>query len=140
MLDVLEHIEDDASQVKKIYEALAPGGQFVVVVPAYQALYGERDRLMGHYRRYSARALRTLLTSHGFRVERLRYWNVLGILPYWFAERVLQKPLEAPLRHGGERGLIKRLAQKALFAWFKVIENPVNFGAGLSIIAVATKL
>ena len=68
MLDVLEHIEDDEAQVQKIYEALKPGGQFIVVVPAYQALYGERDRLMGHYRRYSARALRTLLEQRGFAI------------------------------------------------------------------------
>jgi len=57
IIDVLEHIEDDARQLELMYDQLEPGGRLVVVVPAHQWLYGQRDRNVGHYRRYSRKTL-----------------------------------------------------------------------------------
>ena len=139
MIDVLEHIEQDEVQVQKVASVLTPGGQFIVVVPAYQALYGERDRLMGHYRRYSAAGLRKLLESNGFKVDHVRYWNMLGVLPYFVSEKILRRPLHAPLRGQKKRGSLAAFVQKILFAWFSLVENNFDFGFGLSIMVTATK-
>ncbi len=138
MIDVLEHIEDDAAQVRRVHRMLAPGGQFVVVVPAYQALFGERDRQMGHYRRYSLGGLRALLEANGFSVERLRYWNALAVLPYFVAEKVLRRPLKASLREGG-KSAAARLLHRAVNFWLGRIERYADFGFGLTIIGTATK-
>ncbi len=51
MLDVLEHVENDSEQVRKIYNALRETGEFVLVVPAHPVLFGLRDQGMHHYRR-----------------------------------------------------------------------------------------
>lgn len=139
MTDVLEHIKDDGEQLKKISKKIYKYGQIIIVVPAYQFLYGERDRQLGHYRRYSSKILKKILKESDFRVVSIRYWNMLGVLPYFFSEKVLGKPLNTSLRSGVKIGLFKKILQSVLYLWFKFIENNVNFGFGLSIICVAEK-
>ena len=133
MLDVLEHVEDDAKQVRQVFSTLNSGGEFVLVVPAYQFLYGERDEKMGHYRRYSKKILNEVLTINGFEVQSMRYWNALGFLPYLISEKVLGRALNPKSRQ--KTGLVQQL----LNFWFRKIENSFDFGFGLSIIAVARK-
>ena len=130
MLDVLEHIEDDSGQVKKIYSVLQSGGEFIFVVPANPFLHGLRDRQMGHYRRYSKKQISRLLTANGFKIKHLRFWNALGFFPYLISEKILRKPLESNFRHKGSR---------ALDLWFRWVENNFDFGFGLSIIGIAKK-
>ncbi|MBI2640546.1 MAG: class I SAM-dependent methyltransferase [Candidatus Sungbacteria bacterium] len=139
MADVLEHIENDTEQLKKVYTRLRNGGELILVVPAHQFLYGERDRRMGHYRRYSRGALRRLLAENGFLVSSLRYWDMLGFLPYLLSEKVLQRPLEAGLRSSDQKGLAKKILQRVLQLWFRGVENNFDFGFGLSLICIAKK-
>ena len=69
MLDVVEHVEDDAGFVRDVVEGLlAPSGWALVSVPAYQALFSEHDRALRHHRRYSPGALRAVLESAGLEV------------------------------------------------------------------------
>ena len=60
MMNVLEHIEDDAAAVAALREGLKSGGRLVVYVPAFMLLYSKFDREIGHYRRYK----REPLASH----------------------------------------------------------------------------
>lgn len=139
MTDVLEHIENDKEQLKKISRKIKKGGQIIIVVPAYQFLYGKRDEQLGHYRRYSSRILKKILEESGFRVANIRYWNTLGIFPYFFSEKILGKPLNSSLRTSAKAGIAKKALQRALSLWFRNIENKINFGFGLSIICVGQK-
>jgi len=69
LLDVLEHVEDDAPFLRSILdESLAPGGRVLVSVPAWQALYSEHDRRLRHHRRYAPGQARRLLAEFGLRV------------------------------------------------------------------------
>ena len=138
MLDVLEHIEDEDVQIKRVATYLKHNGSFVIVVPAHQYLYGKRDRAMGHYSRYSKEALRDALSRNGFEVIKLRYWNMLGVFPYWFSEKILQKELQTSLRNSKQGGGARRFVSKILFMYFKYIENKLNLGFGLSLICVAS--
>ncbi|HEV8112145.1 MAG TPA: class I SAM-dependent methyltransferase [Planctomycetota bacterium] len=81
-LDVLEHFEDDAAFVGKIARHLKPGGKAVLKVPAQSRLYGEIDRVSGHWRRYDVEGLERLMTSRGFRTRRLRHMNAAGAWGY----------------------------------------------------------
>lgn len=70
MLDVIEHVEDDLSFVRDVVDgSLAPRGWLLASVPAYQWLFSEHDRVLKHYRRYSPRAIRTVLEGAGLHVE-----------------------------------------------------------------------
>lgn len=77
LLDVLEHLEDDAAALAAARRALAPDGLLVVTVPAYRWLWSAHDVALGHRRRYTARTLRRLVEGAGFRVERVSYFSTL---------------------------------------------------------------
>ncbi len=75
--DVLEHLEDDKAAADGIFEALRPGGTFLVAVPADPRLWSAHDVAVGHVRRYIRPELHDLLAGAGFTVEELRSWMVL---------------------------------------------------------------
>jgi len=75
--DVLEHIEDHKAAVTGIFEALRPGGHFLVAVPVDPRLWSSHDVAVGHVRRYTRSELLTLLEDAGFVVEWSRSWMVL---------------------------------------------------------------
>ena len=70
--DVLEHLEDDVSAAKGIFNALRPGGLFVVAVPADPKLWSAHDEAVGHVRRYTRPTLTALLAGAGFEMESVR--------------------------------------------------------------------
>ena len=59
-IDVLEHIADDKSEIDRAAALLARGGNLIVLAPAHQFLFSSFDAAIGHFRRYSAAALRAL--------------------------------------------------------------------------------
>lgn len=65
-LDVLEHAESPRRFLINVAAMLAPGATGIVAVPAFQSLYSEWDRALGHRRRYDERALREELAAAGF--------------------------------------------------------------------------
>ncbi len=139
IIDVLEHIEDDRQQLRRIWERLNPGGRLVVLVPAFPVLYGERDRNNGHFRRYTSRELTGKLREIGFEPRQQRYWNALGFLPYFVSERLLRRELNTELRTNRPKSWFQKLTIRLLHAWFRGVENRVSFGFGLSFMCVAEK-
>jgi SAM-dependent methyltransferase len=77
MLDVLEHLDDDAGALRTAWRALRPGGALLVTVPAFAWLWSGHDVALGHRRRYVAGALRDLVAGAGFRVQHVSYFNTL---------------------------------------------------------------
>lgn len=75
--DVLEHLEDDKSAALGVFEALRPGGVFLVAVPVDMRLWSAHDEAVGHVRRYTRQELTDLLTGVGFVLEEVRSWMVL---------------------------------------------------------------
>ena len=62
LLDVIEHVEDDAAFLDaSVVPHLHAGSLVVVSVPAYQRLFSSHDEALAHHRRYSSRQLRVLL-------------------------------------------------------------------------------
>jgi len=89
---VLEHVEDDATELQLAAAAMRPGGSLLVFGPALEWLYSELDYKAGHYRRYSLGRLRRLAEEVGFEVLSLRYFDVVGVLPYFVVYRLLRRP------------------------------------------------
>ena len=82
-INVLEHIEDDATAVRNMSTAVKPGGAVLISVPAHMSLYNDMDRLAGHCRRYRREDLERLLAGLPVRIERLSYFNPIGGLGWW---------------------------------------------------------
>lgn len=77
-LNVLEHIKNDRLALHEIFRNLPPGGKLYAYVPAYNLLFSEMDRLVGHYRRYRLSELEEKLIKTGFEIVNSRYVDSLG--------------------------------------------------------------
>ena len=88
LLDVLEHVDDDATCLSDCERLLRPGGRLLITVPAFRWLWGRHDTAYGHRRRYTVKELRTKLRAAGFTVERVTYVEWLFTLPMWVMRRI----------------------------------------------------
>jgi SAM-dependent methyltransferase len=84
-MNVLEHIEDDVQALRDLAAKVTPGGRILLWVPAYMQLYGEFDKKVGHFRRYTPATLRPVVEQAGLTVEKLRPMNFLGGIAWWLA-------------------------------------------------------
>jgi SAM-dependent methyltransferase len=78
-IDVLEHIKDDAQEIRGAEQRLKPGGYLIVLSPAHQALYSPFDASIGHYRRYDKQSLEKAIPTT-FRRRKLLYVDAVGML------------------------------------------------------------
>jgi 2-polyprenyl-3-methyl-5-hydroxy-6-metoxy-1,4-benzoquinol methylase len=99
-VNVLEHILDDAAEMRTAFDLVDPGGTLGVFVPAMSRLYGSLDYKSGHHRRYDKTSLREVITGAGFEIVELRYLEVAGVVPYWLMYRVLNRQSLSPMSSG----------------------------------------
>jgi glycosyltransferase involved in cell wall biosynthesis/phospholipid N-methyltransferase len=128
-LNVLEHVDDDRAALRRLHDALVPGGRLILVVPAHQRLYGAIDRAIDHHRRYETNGLVRKLADAGFQVERTQFFNRLGVLG-WYVNSVLLKRTKVP----GFQLRLQNLLVPVLRA-----EAALPLPFGLSLIAVARR-
>lgn len=136
-IDVLEHIEEDATELGGASGLLNDGGHVVVVCPAHQWLFTPFDERIGHYRRYDAAGLRRL-TPPNTRLIRLRYLDSVGMLAS-LANRLVLRSAEPTLRQikTWDRVLVPvsrvvdplfayRLGKSLLAAWKRMPDSNEN--------------
>ena len=90
-LNVLEHIADDVGALRAMGSILPAGGRIVLLVPAFQSLYGPIDRDLGHYRRYRRPSLRQAAESAGLAVRKLHYMNTAGFFAWWANSHIFRR-------------------------------------------------
>ena len=130
-MNVLEHLKDDELAVNTFSRRLKTDGLLVLLIPAGPWLFGEIDRRLGHYRRYSKATARALMEKTGFAVVKLRYFNFIGVWAWWWNARV-------------RRALTQNDAQIHLFdnwivPWQSLLESVVPPPLGQSLLVVAKK-
>ena len=76
-IDVLEHIDDDFSEVLDAVERLNQGGNLVILSPAHNLLYTSFDREIGHFRRYTKDSLQKLMPDE-MKLKKLNYLDSVG--------------------------------------------------------------
>jgi SAM-dependent methyltransferase len=103
-VNVLEHIEDDASELARVRTALTAEGHLLIFVPALPCLYSELDRQVGHFRRYTKKSLVALTQRAGFSIVKARYFDVAGIIPWYINFTLLKNTIS-----GGSVSLYDRL-------------------------------
>jgi 2-polyprenyl-3-methyl-5-hydroxy-6-metoxy-1,4-benzoquinol methylase len=91
-IDVLEHIADDAAELRRAAALLRDGGHLIVLAPAHMRLFTPFDAAIGHHRRYD-RAMLNAVMPPGFRTVSSRYLDSAGTL-LSLANRLL---LRAPM-------------------------------------------
>ena len=78
-IDVLEHIENDFSELITAQSHLTLTGHIVVLAPAHNFLFTPFDKKIGHFRRYNKKMLRAI-TPPNCSIVDLRYIDSVGML------------------------------------------------------------
>lgn len=130
-LNVLEHIEDDERALKIMRAVLRQDGRLVLLVPAFQFLYGTVDRSLQHYRRYTRKTLLPKLLAAGFVIDKSFYMNVIGTAGWFLNNRLLKRREESP------RQILT--FDRFVAPWADRIERLVPPPFGLSLIAICRK-
>jgi SAM-dependent methyltransferase len=77
-LNVFEHIEHDEAAMKECSRILRPGGCVLTYVPAFHILFGDMDRKVEHFRRYTRQSLTYLADVSHMTVIQTEYVDVAG--------------------------------------------------------------
>lgn len=94
LLDVVEHLDDDAAALGLAARLLAPQGVMVVTVPAFRALWTGHDDYNHHRRRYTRASFGRAARAAGVAVRRRRYFF------HWLFPLKLLVRLKEGLRRG----------------------------------------
>ena len=129
-VNVLEHIEDDASELASVRVALAQEGHLLIFVPALPWLYSELDKQVGHFRRYTKKNLVNLVQRAGFSVVKVRYFDVAGIIPWYINFTLLKNTIS-----GGSVSLYDRLVVPVMRVFEGLVPPPI----GKNVLLVARK-
>jgi SAM-dependent methyltransferase len=135
--DVIEHIDDDAAALAAIATKLKPGGKFMMAVPAHPWMWTAHDVVNHHKRRYSKRALKTLVEDSPMRLEKIGYFNSI-LFPLAVAQRAASKV------RGRDSADVKlplppiNLALEKIFASERYLVGRLPLPMGLSLFAVAS--
>ena len=130
-VNVLEHIADDRALLRTINRVLLPGGVVLLFVPALPWLYGTLDECFQHVRRYTKRELARRLEEAGFRVERLHYFNCIGVVAWFVAGKILRRKT---IRISDARSY-----DRWIVPWASRLESRWTPPFGQSLVAVARK-
>lgn len=130
-VNVLEHVADDRALLRTINRVLLPGGVVLLCVPALPWLYGTLDESFQHVRRYTKRELARRLEEAGFRVERLHYFNCIGVVAWFVAGKILRRKT---IRISDARSY-----DRWIVPWASRLETRWTPPFGQSLVAVARK-
>jgi SAM-dependent methyltransferase len=140
LLDVIEHLDDDAGALRAIARHLSGRGLLLVTVPAYPWLWSDHDDIARHKRRYTLSSLRRAVTAAGFHIEKISYFNSL-LFPPILAVRGLMKlagrrmGISAMDFRPGRVNEFLRFCFRAERHWLAI----GRFPAGVSLIVLARK-
>lgn len=90
MIDVIEHVDDDAALIRDYADKAAPGTRFLISVPAFQFLWSSHDEFLEHRRRYTLESLRDTVERAGLSPQDMRYFFGL-LFPAAAASRLAEK-------------------------------------------------
>jgi 2-polyprenyl-3-methyl-5-hydroxy-6-metoxy-1,4-benzoquinol methylase len=137
MMDVLEHVDDDAGLVRHYAAKVPSGAHFLVTVPAFRFLWSGHDVFLEHKRRYTLAEIERTMRDAGLAVVKGAYYFGL-IFPLAAAVRLATRgdtePRSSLRKHGAlSNGLLGAIcaAELPLFA--------LNRLAGLSAFVLAKK-
>ena len=129
-IDVLEHIEDDLTELQRAAERLTPQGHLIVLAPAHNLLYSEFDEAIGHFRRYSRRMLLDAAPPE-LHLEKALYLDSIGMCASLANRFLLRK---ARPTHGNIRFWDSYLVRAS--RW---VDPVLRYSLGKSVLAVWRK-
>jgi SAM-dependent methyltransferase len=145
LLNVLEHIEDDAAATSHIARMLKPGGVAVIEVPAGPELFDDYDRQLQHFRRYTLRGISGVVEQAGLVVERRNYLGALIYPAFYLAKKLSQsRPKSAAEREAHVANAIGTTSRfnavgRAIMSLEEAIGRAITFPRGIRCVVTALK-
>ena len=85
-LDVIEHIENDVFELDTAYNLLKKNGHLIIIVPAFQILFSQFDKKVGHFRRYRTKFFKDYSKVKNLEVGKIAYFDCLGFFIILFSK------------------------------------------------------
>ena len=135
LLDVLEHVDDDAGSLRRLLTLLKPGGALLLTVPANPWMFSAHDVAHHHRRRYRKAEVERLALDAGFEIDLLSPFNTL-LFPLAAAVRIVQKKFA---RETADDALPPRPLNalfRTIFEQEAALVGRIPFPFGVSLVAV----
>ena len=145
LLNVLEHIEDDAAATNHVARMLKPGGVAVIEVPAGPELFDDYDRELQHFRRYTLQGICGVIEQAGLLVERRNYLGALIYPAFYLAKKLSQsRPKPAAEREEHVANAIGATSRfnavgRAIMSLEEAIARGITFPRGIRCVVTARK-
>lgn len=130
-INVLEHIAEDEAELALVQRTLSEHGRIFIFVPALSWLYGRFDEEVGHVRRYAKAELEEKCRRAGFKIIKSRYFDLVGVLPWYVKYRILKSDRMEPWA--------VQFYDRYVLHLTKAIESVIAPPVGKNIILIAEK-
>lgn len=147
VFDVLEHIENPSQLLDEMYRTLKPGGYLLATVPCGQWLWGELDKSLGHYRRYSKRTIDEVVSRSGFYPVKSRYLFfslvlpalILRAIPFRLGIKKSEKKVFETIQSKQLSNIFINAIMKFVFSLESFISKFMPLPYGLTVLVIAQK-
>lgn len=136
---VMEHIEDDRKFLAESLNRLKPGGRLIISVPAFQFLYSQLDRNIGHFRRYDKAMIRKATEGLGVTIESLQYSNLIGFFGSLYFSKIKKINYQGNESSKKNFAKIYHIFSEYFIPMTAVIESVMGVPFGLNLTVVLTK-
>lgn len=139
--DVIEHIEEDEAVLKRLYQAVRPGGGIIITVPQHQWLWSVADDFSFHKRRYTRQDLVRKVTQSGFTVIRTTSFVSVLLPAIILSRRRLPKRVEEfdPMTEYQMNSFTSRLLFRAMTCELELVRAGLNLPLGGSLLLVGRR-
>jgi len=135
--NVIEHIKDDLETLIELNSKLQNNGFLCLFVPAFNSLYSELDKSVGHYRRYSKKDIITKLKSAKFDIIDCYYVDSIGFLVWWLYIKLFKFKLD----NDNSSNTLLAFYDKYIFPVSTFLDSlGFKFLLGKNLIAIARKI
>lgn len=129
-IDVLEHIKDDKYELINAVSKLSINGNLVILAPAYPFLYSRLDEDVGHFRRYTASSLMSIVPENCV-VKKIFYLDSLGLILNLLNKYIIKKTMPTKRQIYFWDRVVIRIS--------KIIDILVFYKFGRSVVLVITR-
>ncbi|NDV77581.1 bifunctional 2-polyprenyl-6-hydroxyphenol methylase/3-demethylubiquinol 3-O-methyltransferase UbiG [Dysgonomonas sp. 511] len=136
IFDVLEHIDEDETVLRNIYNGLTSTGKLYITVPQHKFMWSSIDVSACHERRYTQKELKNKMIEAGFDVKYMSGFVSLLFPAMWLSRKTQQEEDMAEIKINK---IIDKLFSFIMYIEYLMMQCGVRFKFGGSIIAVGVK-
>ena len=92
-MDVIEHIKKYNYEINSIKKYLKKNGLIIINVPAFNFLYTDFDKKIGHIKRFSKKDVFNISRKHNLKIKKIEYYDSVGFFLILFSKFILRTNL-----------------------------------------------